>query len=454
MKIFKFKLSLVFTILLICFIISGCLNSEEIPLDTITSDTTNTPAKEKITTLAPSITPEMTSIPKLKNSTPVVKPSATERVPTKTRNQTGIPYDISNNWVVYLEDIFGPVMIVRLDGRGKRVISDELCYPSYMTWSPTGEWIAFTGQKDCADRGSQIYLLRPDSSELTQITNSPGYKFAPAWSPDGRHIIYSHNKGPLVNQNNDIYEYDLKNSTIRQLTYTDNIIEGGYKYSPDGKKIAFTIDGNLWVMNSDGSDTKEIYRNSLDIVFIDWSPNGKYIAFTASEGPSLGCDDLYLFDLHTKEVEKVLDCENHITQVIWSTGGEWIWYQGEECINGQPSCNDWKIFSVRTDGSEVKEYNIRTGSHFDLSPVAPLEKGHTFTISNFGNNLRLRNDPALSGDVICFLKKGDLITVTGGPTENGGYLWWQVEVSGKTQNGWIAEIPGYFESSGESYDDQ
>jgi hypothetical protein len=73
-----------------------------------------------------------------------------------------------------------------------------------------------------------------------------------------------------------------------------------------------------------------------------------------------------------------------------------------------------------------------------------LKKGYTYTITAFGDNLRLRAEPSLSGEVIELLDIGDLITVLSGPVEKEGYLWWQVEVAGKPKEGWVVEIPGYF----------
>ena len=455
-KMKKIKLGLCIAVFIIS-VISGCINSMEGLLDTKSPAThKNAATQEKPGTLTSSITPEKTAISTSTSLkiTSTSKHSETESDTTSTQEPIDTQYETNNSWVVYTDIIRDLVIISRLDGLGKRIIFDGLCDPRYMSWSPSGDWIAFTGQKVCGDGESQIYLIRPDGSAVKRITYTPGSKYIPEWSPDGRYISYIHGVGLIGNGKYDLFQYELKYSNIHQLTHTDNIIEEAQKYSPDGKKIAFTINGNLMVMNNDGTDMKEVLRSPLDVAFIDWSPDGKYIFFTASEGLFLACDDIYLFDLNSEEVELILDSSNHITQLELSASGEWIWYQGEKCVDGQPSFRDKKIYSVRIDGNELREHNIYTGGYFDISPLPPLEKDHTFTISDLGNNLRLRNNPSLSGSIIDWLKGGDFITVLEGPVKSDGYLWWQVEVAGKTQNGWIAEVPGYFHVSSNTNDEQ
>jgi TolB protein len=54
-------------------------------------------------------------------------------------------------------------------------------------WSPDGEWIVFeswrTGNGD-------IYLMRPDGSDLQQLTTSGAEDGNPTFSPDGRYIVF------------------------------------------------------------------------------------------------------------------------------------------------------------------------------------------------------------------------------------------------------------------------
>ncbi len=59
----------------------------------------------------------------------------------------------------------------------------------------------------------------------------------------------------------------------------------GPRWSPDGKQIAYIDDGNLWVMNANGSHKERLtdsapgYQDSRP----SWSPNGRYLAFVRTK---------------------------------------------------------------------------------------------------------------------------------------------------------------------------
>ncbi len=67
------------------------------------------------------------------------------------------------------------------DGRDEQVIFETTLALTDVAWSPDGEWLAL-------EMSRQIYKLRPDGSELTQLSSHRGGASQPRWSPDSQRI--------------------------------------------------------------------------------------------------------------------------------------------------------------------------------------------------------------------------------------------------------------------------
>jgi len=105
------------------------------------------------------------------------------------RKQCGTGPDPSTDEAVAL-------YVANADGSGLRQIAAYGQADSYpggsVRWSPDGTKILFAGQD------LHLYLIHPDGSALTKINLPPGYDAkGPAWSPDGRWIVFSFSRAIL-----------------------------------------------------------------------------------------------------------------------------------------------------------------------------------------------------------------------------------------------------------------
>ncbi|NNE69190.1 MAG: hypothetical protein HKN29_02375 [Rhodothermales bacterium] len=72
------------------------------------------------------------------------------------------------------------IRVVGIDGTGDRLLLDV--EGSWPRWSPDGAWIAFTGT---IDGNTDIWIVRPDGTELRAVTTGPGRDEVAAWRPTG-----------------------------------------------------------------------------------------------------------------------------------------------------------------------------------------------------------------------------------------------------------------------------
>lgn len=66
--------------------------------------------------------------------------------------------------------------------------------------SPDGRWLLVTGQSKSEKEGienTDIYVVRTDGTQLTQLTYHPGNDLSAVWSPDGRSIFFLSQRGSV-----------------------------------------------------------------------------------------------------------------------------------------------------------------------------------------------------------------------------------------------------------------
>ena len=144
------------------------------------------------------------------------------------------------------------------------------------SWSPDGQWIAFSRAED--GRRS-VYVVRP-SGEDEHLLISPGS--APAWAPDGRTIAYRTGcRIRLVTPTGtDVTPRGLRRC-IRPGGAVVNEI-GPPVWSPDGKKLAFSAPGRdvlfgpaihgTFVMDAGGTNRRRVSAASLGGVAMGQQP--------------------------------------------------------------------------------------------------------------------------------------------------------------------------------------
>jgi len=244
------------------------------------------------------------------------------------------------------------------------------------------------------------YETRPDGS--FRLTDPPpgASDQNPAFSPDGTRLLFTrfengYNEGPSA-----IYLLDLTSGAVSLLTAapdSDNVNLPGTSWNAATERITFASDRDdtdeVWTMAADGSDLFRVTRNTPVLsqvegtasYFIEpsFSPDGQWIIFEA--------DPDVPEDQQQGSIWKVRADGTGLTQLTdgpsgdtddrqpnWSPSGDRILFQRRapgpstgpsttlRTGSGQSS-DDWNLYTMAPDGSDVRQVTIVPSSDTDAS---------------------------------------------------------------------------------------
>jgi TolB protein len=205
----------------------------------------------------------------------------------------------------------GQITFMRFDANGEFqiwVANPDLSHQVQLThgpgsdglfpaWSPDGSRITFSSHRSDPDPTdeveiSDVFTMRPDGTDVRQLTESEGFNGNPSWSPDGRWLVFSTDRGG--GQHIEIMPSDGSAPPRRITTLSAGSLgQELARFSPNGKRIVFNevrvVDGPdgpieqgaLFTVAPDGSKLRRITPWEIYAADADWSPDGKRIVFSA-----------------------------------------------------------------------------------------------------------------------------------------------------------------------------
>jgi len=186
------------------------------------------------------------------------------------------------------------LVVMNVDGSNQIPIytttTHQIAYPA---WSPDGRKITFRqGPYNYYD----IWVINSDGSNPQNLTKDGHHNGRSSWSPDGSKIVYSRRSIPPFSYSVEVWVMNSDGSNKQPLTSGGSC---GYTcendapdWSPDGSKIAYDsgayghIVGNnmyphdIYVMNPDGTNKTRITTAYAWDRYPVWSPDGNKIAYS------------------------------------------------------------------------------------------------------------------------------------------------------------------------------
>jgi len=258
------------------------------------------------------------------------------------------------------------IMVGNADGSNQYSIADAIPLQSYsggLSWSPDGSKIVHMAVVDPAEQPlrSKLRVVNvADGSEVPLPEERLG--FLPAWSPDGTKIVFGAFVGELDERGkgeSELFLMDSDGGNLRQITSRPGT-DVDPTWSPDGTRIAWwgfepqddpaqTATPLLFMMDVASGEITQLGEGSGQA----WSPDGQRIAFVLEEKPPAGVirtppdTNIYVVDVGTGERTQLTQETFPDLWPTWSPDGARIAYinQGDN-----PS---GEIYIMNADGSDA-----------------------------------------------------------------------------------------------------
>jgi TolB protein len=193
--------------------------------------------------------------------------------------------------------------------------------------SPDGTLLAISDQS-AEDKKSYVYIVPIAGGTPRQITNNaPSYWHG--WSPDGQTLGFTGQR----DGNFDVYSIPAAGGDETRLTVAAGL-DDGPEYSPDGATIYFNSERTgqmqIWRMSPDGSAQEQVLSDDSNDWFPHISPDGQWMVFLAYDKSVTGHPaekdvELRLMSLKDKQVHvlaRLFGGQGTINVPSWSPDGK------------------------------------------------------------------------------------------------------------------------------------
>jgi TolB protein len=151
----------------------------------------------------------------------------------------------TGDWIVFTSERAGPADLYRIhpDGSGLERLTDDSVYDDQAAFSPDGKRLVFVST--WASGRANLRILDVATRKAAQLTSGDGGDFRPSWSPDGEWIAFSSDRGsdlPVAQgrwerlQVADVYVIHPDGTGLKRVSEHGGFC-GSPKWTPDSKSV-------------------------------------------------------------------------------------------------------------------------------------------------------------------------------------------------------------------------
>ena len=228
----------------------------------------------------------------------------------------------SRAWLVVVACWFALILdpMALLAGGLKQLTTDGY-FKQRPVWSPDGKAVLYSRQ-----RGDRFVIVRmaADGTGETVLTTGNLPQYDACWSPDGKRIAFTHIAQTVGQGNLDVYL--AKDDGTELVAFAGDQGKLSHEeypaWSPDGAKVAYssTFEGNqeIYVRDVEGDARKRVTNDPAIDAHPAWLPDGKRLAFATNRW---GDFEIALCDADGDNVERLTESAGLDDYPVFSPDG-------------------------------------------------------------------------------------------------------------------------------------
>ena len=199
----------------------------------------------------------------------------------------------------------------------ERIVRDSGGYLTSAAWSPDGTQIVYARGYQEGDRWlAHVWIANADGTGREKLTHDNVSDRIPRWSLDGEMIFFDRFK------DGERFIARMNRAGKKEKALTSG---GTWDFSPvispDGTRLAYVALETIVTADIDGANPRSVIPNVYWNGGLDWSPDGKRLAFVRDDGVNAR---LVVADANGLNEEVVFDYEGQVLAPRWSPDGQLI----------------------------------------------------------------------------------------------------------------------------------